>query len=65
LREVTAVRLAGPGLAAPSAVARAVLAAWAVALAEAPEHLAEVTFDGGVRGRDADFRPLLPLVFRW
>jgi hypothetical protein len=64
-REVTALRLAGPGLAIPSAVARAVTGAWAVTLAESPEHLAEVTFDCGGRGRAADFRPLLPLVFRW
>jgi hypothetical protein len=64
-REVTGVRLAAPGLGSPSAVARAVAEAWAVTLAEAPEHGAEVTFDGGGQGRAADFRPALPLVFRW
>jgi hypothetical protein len=64
-REVTGVRLAGPRLGSPSEVARAVTEAWAVTLAEAPEHWAEVTFDGGGQGRTADFRPSLPLVFSW
>jgi hypothetical protein len=65
VREVTGVRLAGPGLGTPSAVARAVAAAWPVGLAEAPAHLAEVTFDGGSLGRAADLRPALPLALRW
>jgi hypothetical protein len=64
-RELTAVRLTGPGLGNPSAVARAVMSVWPVALAPSPESLAEVTFDGGGQGREADFRPSLPLVFRW
>ncbi len=64
-REVSGVRLAGPGLGRPSEVARAVMGEWAVTLAESTEHLAEVTFDAGEQGRSADFRPLLPLVFRW
>jgi hypothetical protein len=25
----------------------------------------ELSFDGGLQGQQADFRPLLPLVFRW
>jgi hypothetical protein len=64
-REITAVRLTGPGLADPSEVARMVVGSWAVTLVEAPESLAEVTFDGGGQGREADFRPSLPLVFLW
>ena len=65
LREVTGVRLAGPGLDRPSAVGRAVAGLGVATLGDAPEHLAEVTFDGGGQGRVADFRPVLPLVFRW
>jgi hypothetical protein len=65
VREVTGVRLAGPGLGAPSGVARAVAAAWPVGLAEAPDHLGEVTFDEGGLGRAVDLRPALPLVLRW
>jgi len=64
-REVTAVRLTGPGLANLSEVAREVTGAWTVTLANATESLAEVTFDGGGQGQEADFRPLLPLMFRW
>src|SRR5262245_8840884 len=65
LGEITAVRLSGPGLANPSEVARAVARSWAVSLAEAPESLAEVTFDGGQQGGKVDFRPWLPLAFLW
>jgi hypothetical protein len=30
-----------------------------------PEYLVELDFDGESQGRQADCRPLLPLVFRW
>jgi hypothetical protein len=63
--QVTGVRLAGPGLDSPSEVGRAVAGLGLVALADAPEHLAEVTFDGGKQLRVEDFRPVLPLLFRW
>jgi hypothetical protein len=63
--EITGVRIAGPGLGKPSEAGRGVARLAAVALAEAPEHLAEVTFDGGGAGRVEDFRPDLPLLFRW
>ena len=29
------------------------------------DHLAEIELDRGSRGQSADFRPLLPLRFRW
>jgi hypothetical protein len=63
--EVTGVRIAGPGLGSLTEVGRAVAGSGAVALAEAPEHLAEVAFDGGGQGHVEDFRPMLPLLFRW
>jgi hypothetical protein len=63
--EVTGVRFAGPGLDSPSEVGRAVAALGTVALAGAPEHQAEVTFDGGGQRQVEDFRPVLPLLFRW
>jgi hypothetical protein len=65
LGEITGVRIAGPGLSSPSGVAQAVAASGAVALVESPEHFAEVIFDGGGQGHAEDFRPLLPLSFRW
>jgi hypothetical protein len=64
-REITGVRLTGPGLGHPSEVGRAVAGLTGVTLADAPEHLAEVTFDGGGHGRFEDFRPTLPLLFLW
>jgi hypothetical protein len=36
-----------------------------VELAEASEHLAGITFDRGGRRRVEDYRPALPLIFRW
>jgi hypothetical protein len=63
--EVTGVRLVGPGLGRPSDVGRAVARLAKVGLENAAEPLAEVTFDGAGKGRAEDFRPLLPLLFRW
>jgi hypothetical protein len=65
LQYVTGVRLTGPGLGWPSEAAQAVVAAGAVTLQEAPDHLGEITFDSGARGELADLRPMLPLVLRW
>jgi hypothetical protein len=62
--EVSRLRFTGPSADSPSGAARVVSGA-AVAFAPGPEHLLEITFDGGVRGGHADFRPALPLVFRW
>jgi hypothetical protein len=63
--EVTGVRLSGPGLGNPSEAGRAVARMAAVALADASEQMAEVAFDGGGQRRVEDFRPVLPLLFRW
>lgn len=62
-QEVTHLRFTSPSGGSLSGAAH--VASEAVALAPGPEHLLEITFDGGVRGSDADFRPALPLVFRW
>jgi hypothetical protein len=63
--DITRVRLEGPGLGRPSEAGRDVARLATIAMAEAPEHLAEITFDGGREGRVEDFRPELPLRFRW
>jgi hypothetical protein len=34
-------------------------------LGSGSEHLAEVEFDHGEQGQSQDFRPTLPLRFRW
>jgi hypothetical protein len=57
-REVTQVRFIGPRAGDPPAAA-------GVAQEAGPEHLMELTFDGGERGGRADFRPVLPIIFRW
>ena len=63
--EVTHLRITGPLGEDQSAAARAVACFGLVALAAGHEHLLEMTFDGGTQQRRMDFRPVLPLVFRW
>jgi hypothetical protein len=63
--EVTGVRLTGPGLGNPSEAGRSVARLAAVELGHASYPLAEIAFDGGRQGRNEDFRPVLPIVFRW
>ena len=63
-QEVTHVRLTSPSVDSPSAVASVVLRG-AVTLGSSPEYLLEMTFDSGAQGSHKDFRPVLPLVFRW
>lgn len=63
LREITAVTLHGPSHA--SAGLRAIERAGLVSTATGADHLLEIGFDGEGRGYRHDFRPRLPLVFRW
>jgi hypothetical protein len=64
-QEVTQIRLTCPAGGSYSAAAAAVLRTGAVTLASGPEHLLQMTFDGGTQGRSTDFRPALPLVLQW
>jgi len=64
-QEATQIRLTAPAAGSPLAAAAAVLATGAVTLVSGPEHLLEMTFDGGTQGRVQDFRPELPVVFHW
>jgi hypothetical protein len=63
-RAITRVRLTA-NTTEPSEVARAVLGAGVVSMVPGREPLAELWFDGGVNDLSKDFRPALPLVFRW
>jgi hypothetical protein len=63
--EITGLRFSGPGLGSPSQVGRSVARSAGVEMVEAPEHLAEITFDRGGQQRIEDFRPALALIFRW
>jgi Glyoxalase-like domain len=64
-QEITLVRITSSSADEASEVARIVSGLGMVTLANGSEHLLEVTFDAGTQGRAKDFRPSLPLVFRW
>lgn len=63
LREVTHVELILPSAETSSLELEAV--ADLVQLRDGPEYLLVLGFDGEFQGREADFRPRLPLIFRW
>jgi hypothetical protein len=62
--EISAVRIASPILPV-SPAAQSIANAGVASFAPGPCDRMELTFDGGVRGRFADFSPDLPLVARW
>jgi hypothetical protein len=63
--EITAVHITLPRGATTSHAARAVQQTGSVSFGSGSEHLAEVEFDHGEQGQSQDFRPTLPLRFRW
>jgi hypothetical protein len=65
IRELTALRMFGPGAAAPSAAMLAVLGSGAFSFQPAPRPLLELGFDGERQGQRADLLPALPLVLLW
>ena len=65
LREVTGVTLCHPCRDGLSPEVMAVAASRVVQLRVGSEYLLEMGFDHESRGQKADFRPLLPLIFRW
>lgn len=62
--EVTQIRICLPGRAVSEAM-KVIEESGLVKLSPGDAHLLEVTFDGGARGKATDFRPGLPLFFRW
>jgi hypothetical protein len=65
LREMTRVQLASPHADRLSAEMTTVTATGLAHLRQGTEYLVELGFDGESQGQHADFRPLLPLLFRW
>jgi Glyoxalase-like domain len=63
-REITGVHLVCPPPPSES-VTRDMADRKAITLEIGAEHLLDLRFDGGHKGSQADFRPDLPLVFRW
>ncbi len=65
LVEVTGLRITLPKAGPTSGAVRALHRAGVVSFDAGEEHLAQIEFDRGTRGQSADFRPLVPLRFRW
>jgi hypothetical protein len=65
LREVTRVEVVSPHADRLSSEMAAVTAAGLAQLRAGPEYFVELGFEGESQAQQADFRPLLPLVFRW
>ena len=63
--DITAVHITLPRGGPVSHAVRAVHQTSSVSFGGGSEHLAEVEFDHGGQGQSADFRPTLPLRFRW
>jgi len=63
--EITEVKITLPGAQSSSKALQATQRIGLASFASGPSHLAEVTFDAGKQGRLRDFRPELPLLFRW
>jgi hypothetical protein len=64
-REVTSVRFSIPMCEPLSAPAVCAMNVKSVRIVEEPSHLLEIGFDNETKGGSHDFRPILPLVFRW
>lgn len=64
VREITHVRIGLPG-GAQSAAAKSSAAYGIASYADTSDYVAELFFDGAVKGQSADLRPELPLVLRW
>jgi hypothetical protein len=63
--EITGLRITLPKGTPTSPAVRALQQAGAVSFDFGEGHLAEVEFDHAKQGQSADFRPALPLLFRW
>lgn len=63
--EITALRMTLPQREPASRAVRTLRGAGLVSFSTDGEHLAEIEFDHGGQGESADFRPALPLRFRW
>jgi hypothetical protein len=64
-REISHLHVSGPYPKERSTAASAALEQTPLTLEESPNHRMEITFDHAAQRRLRDFRPILPLVFRW
>jgi len=64
-REATSVRVSLPKFKQLSAPAICAAQSQSIGIAEGTVHLLEIGFDNEANGSSHDFRPILPLLFRW
>lgn len=64
-REITRVELVSPAANHPSPELQAVIATNQIEIRSGTEYYIELGFDGEVQGKQADFRPGLPLILSW
>src|SRR5262249_47961392 len=65
LRTITRVRLMSPCGGRVSPELKAMIELRLIELREGEKHCVEIGFDGESHGKLIDFRPALPLIFRW
>lgn len=65
VRNITSVAITMPKGEQRSQAAQAICASTGLALKEGEQHLIEITFDHGARGRRHDLRPALPMIFNY
>jgi len=65
LREITQVEFVSPRAENRSPALQAVTRAGMIRVSAGTEHLLVIGFDGETRGKNADFRPSLPLILQW
>ena len=63
--EVTSLRIVLPKIKSLSVAARSIIQSEYLSIVEGEHHLFEMGFDHETQGRSHDFRPLLPLLFKW
>ena len=65
MREITGIQITIPYNQALSPAICAIQTENLVTFKTGKEHLAEIEFDRGIQGKTIDYRPTLPLQFRW
>jgi hypothetical protein len=65
MNEITRLELITPNAAHPSPELRVLIGAGHVQLRQGEECIAILGFDGQSQGATRDFRPVLPLMFKW
>lgn len=65
IKEITSVRISMPGAKQLSAAGICASRVGNLNIVAAKDHLLEIGFDSDIQGFSHDFRPVLPLIFKW